>query len=353
MKKINSALLILLLPVFLYCDLKSSHNAKVLIKTIQIKQILNLKDLKLSTEGWVPFFDSFFDVDENGNFYFIEGVNHRILKFSPKKKLICQIGGTGQADDDLYYPCAVFVDCNSILVGDQGGKKIKRFSLSGHFISAYPIKHCVQLNTIRVGNRKIFCDARYEVDDWHKRKAISIFNANGDFIKEIGKSLKINDWVSYRLFNAAIFQVKNNHIYGTFKCHPVIFKYDLEGRNIFYKDLGEMNIPEIDEINKQVKESSFDTPSEKKSKKINVIRGTQYCMGFDVDENNHLYYALGSTAGLHLILHLDSDGKLLEKIILEKDNQILKIRGLYIRESIKYGIGYLKTFSDDALLFTF
>ncbi len=353
MKKIAFSLLILLVPLFLSGDSKSSSNAKVLTKTIQVKQILKLKDLKLSTEGWVPFFDSFFDVDKNGNYYFIDGVNHRILKFSPKNKLICQIGSIGQANYDLYYPCAIFVDCNSILVGDHGGKKIKRFSLTGQFISAFPIKDCVQLNTIRVGNGKIYCDARYEADDWQKRKAISVFNTNGDFVKEIGKNLKTNDWVSYRIFNAAIFQVKNNHIYGTFKCYPVIFKYDLEGRKVFYQDLGEMGIPEIDEINKQIREGSFDTHKEKKSKKINVIRGTQYCMGFDVDESSHLYYALGSTAGLHLILHLDSDGKLLEKIILEKDNHILKIRGLYIRESKKYGLGYLEAFRDDAFLFMF
>ncbi|UCH98137.1 MAG: hypothetical protein JSV88_15150, partial [Candidatus Aminicenantes bacterium] len=345
--------LILLLPFFLYGDSKSSHYTKVKTRTIQVKPILKLTDLKLNTEGWVPFFDSFFDVDQNGDFYFIEGANHRILKFSPQKKLICQIGSIGQADDDLYYPCAIFVDCNSILVGDHGGKKIKRFSLSGQFISAYPIKDCVQLNTIRVGNGNIYCDARYETDDWHKRKAISIFNTNGNFMKEIGKSLKTQDWVSYRIFNAAIFQVKNNQIYGTYKCYPVIFKYDLEGRIIFYLNLGEMSIPEIDEISKQVREGSFDTPGEKKSKKINVVRGTQYCMGFDVDENSHLYYALGSTAGLHLILHLDSNGKLLEKIILEKDNHIVKIRGLYIRESIRYGIGYLERFGDDAFLFVF
>jgi hypothetical protein len=330
-----------------------SEESKIKTRTIQVKPILKLKDLKINTKGISPIHDSFFDIDENGNYYFLEMINHRILKYSPKKEFICQIGSIGQADEDLYFPSAIKVDGNSILVAHREGKKLKRFSLSGQFISAFDIKDCIHMNTIRVHNGSIYCDARYEADDWYKRNAISVFNSKGEYIKGIGKNLKTQDWVSYRIFNAAFFQVKNNHIYGTFKCYPVIFKYDLNGRTIFYKDLGKMNIPEIDEINNRVNQGEFDTPEKRKSSQPNVIRGTQYCIGFDVSENNHIYYSLVSFPGFNSILHFDSNGNLLEKLILEKGDRPIKIRGIHIKKSVKYGIGYYKNFRDEVFLFVF
>ena len=330
-----------------------SEGSKTKTRTIQVKQILRLKDLKISTKGISPIHDSFFDIDKNGNYYFLEMLNHRVLKFSTKKEFICQIGSIGQADEDLYFPSAIKVDGNSILVAHMEGKKLKRFSLSGQFISAFDIKDCTHMNTIRVHNGNIYCDARYEADDWYKRNAISVFNTKGEYIKGIGKSLKTPDLASYRIFNASFFHINTKHIYGTFIFYPIIFKYDLDGRTIFYKDLGEMNIPEIDEINKLVSQGGFDTPKERKSSQPNVLLGTRYCLGFDVNENNHLYYSLVSFSGLNSTLHFDSNGALLEKLILEKDDRLVKVRGFYFKKSVKYGIGYFENFKEEAFLFVF
>ncbi|MDQ1352585.1 MAG: hypothetical protein QG657_2891 [Acidobacteriota bacterium] len=343
---------VLLFVVWLQGEPKTQPGSDpVLVKTstVQLIEIFRIADLKPAPKPAYPVIDSFFDIDGENCYYLIDGGNHRILKYNPKKEFICQIGSIGQGDKDLYHPAAILIDGHSILVADSGGQKIKRFSLSGEFISSFEIKDGIHLNTIEVSDGKIYCDIRFDSLDWNKRKLLSVFATNGKYLVELGKGLDVPDWTSYRFFNSSLFRVRNNYIYGAFKHYPVMFKYTLDGRVIFYNNLGEMNISEITEKNKEVKEQGMDTPQKKISNQQNMVKVKGYCSGFGVDDESHIYYGTLSSSGVSIILHFDAEGKLIERLILEKDNRPIKMMGFFIRKARKYVIGYVEKFADAGL----
>lgn len=349
-------MLIIVLGVFLHGESKrpsGTKGSKIKTKTVRIIDLFKLTDLKIDPGAMSFMHNGFFDVDADSNYYFLEMMNHRIVKYNRKKEFVCQVGSIGQGEKDLYSPSAICVDGDSILVSYREGKKIKRYSLTGEFISSFDVVDAFQINTLRAHAGKIYCDARYSSDDWYKRKAISVFDAGGKYLKGIGKSLKTPDSMTYEFFNTSYFQVRDNNITGAFKSSPVIFKYDLDGRTVFYKDLGKMNISEVDERLKIVNGSAYDTPGEKKSVESNTIRGVFYSNGCIVDDNGHIYYDFISFSGTHVLLHFDSDGNLVEKLMLEKENRPVKIFGIYIRDSVRYGLGCVKTFKEDGMLFIF
>lgn len=349
--------LILMLGVFLFGESKVPTVAKgsaIKTRRVQVIDLINLNDLKgHDPKAMSVMNNGCFDVDEEGNYYFLEMLNHRVVKFNSKGEFVCQIGSIGQGEKDLYSPIAICIDGNSILVSNREGKAVKRFSLNGEFISSFDIPDVFLVDTIRAHDGKIYCDARYKTDDWYKRNAISVFDAGGKFLKGIGKSLKTTEMFTYQFFNTVYFQVQGNHIIGAFKSSPVIYKYDLDGRTVFYIDLGKLNIPEVDEKLKQVNESAYDTPGQRKSTDSNTIMGVFYSTGCVVDPDGHLYYDFITSSESHIILHFDSSGSLLEKLILEKEDHPVILRGIYIRKSVRYGIGSFKNFKEGLMLFIF
>lgn len=356
--KIRLIIIFTILSGFLYhCDSKlptDSKRSNIETRKIQVKEVLRLTDLDINPNAMSFMHNGFFDVDAEGNYYFLEMMNHRIVKYNRKKEFVCQIGSIGQGEKDLYEPSAICVDGDSILVSYRQGKKIKRYSLTGEFISSFDIVDCFQINTLRALAGKIYCDARYSSDDWYKRNAISVFDAGGKYLKEIVKSLKTPDSFTYEFFNTSYFQVGDNGIIGAFKSSPVIFKYDLDGHSIFYKNLGKMNLPEVDERLKIVSEEDiYDTPEERKSADLSTIQGVYYSNGCIVDDSGHIYYDFIAFAGTHVLLHFDSDGNLLEKLVLERENRPVSIFGIYTRNSVRYGLGCVEAFSEDGMLFTF
>jgi hypothetical protein len=355
--KIRLIIIFTILSGLLYhCDSKpptDSKRSNIETRKIQVKEIFRLTDLGINPEAMSFMHNGFFDVDADGNYYFLEFMNHRIVKCSREKEFVCQIGSIGQGEKDIYEPGAICIDGDSILVTYRLGKKIKRYSLNGEFISSFDIANCFQINTLRTHAGKIYCDARYSSDDWRKRNAISVFDAGGKLLAEIGKSLKTPDLFTYEFFNASYFQVGDKGITGAFKSSPVIFKYDADGRSIFYKDLGKMNIPEVDERLKIVSEDIYDTPEERKSADPDIIQGVFYSNGCIVENSGDIYYDFLSFSGAHVLLHFDSGGNLLEKLVLEKENRPVSIFGIYIKNTVRYGIGCVDAFRDNGMLFTF
>ncbi len=291
-------------------------------------------------------------MDHESNYYFADRKNHRVLKFNPAGKFLFQIGSIGQEPPDLFFPGAIYIDKDALYVADKEGRTIKKFSLTGKFISAFDVKDCVKVNTLWVNNGMIYLDARYWADGYTKRKLITVVDNDGKDIKRIGKILKTTNWFAHKAFNAAIFQVKNQHVYGAFKSSPIIFHYDHDGKAVLFRDLGKMNISEIDELNKKVIEMELDTPQEKKTERENVVHSITYCSGFGVDDKGDFYYAVQCFGKHPRILHLDKNGKLAEKLKLMKDDQVVRTAGIYINNSIKYGLGYIGK-TDNGILFTF
>jgi hypothetical protein len=342
-------ILFVLIPVYSQND----SDPGIKVREVQVKQVLSIADLKPRPSSEILEFNNLFGMDHQSNYYFVDRKNHRVLKFNPAGKLLCQIGSIGQEPPDLFFPGAIYIDKDALYAADKEGRTIKKFSLSGKFISAFEIKDCVRVNTLWVNNGMIYLDARYWADGYTKRKLITIVDNNGKYIKRVGKIIKTNtNWFAHKAFNAAIFQVKNHHVYGAFKSYPIIFQIDQDGRNVFFQDLGKMNIPEIDELNEKVIQMELDTPQEKKTERENVVHSITYCSGFAVDDNGNLYYSTQRTGSNPRILHLDKNGKILEKFKLMNGEHVVRTAGIYIKKSLKYGLGYIGK-TDRGILFTF
>ena len=74
-----------------------------------------------------------FSVDLDNNLYFLDDANHRILKYDSSGHFLCQIGGIGQGNNDLIFPCGLFIWDGSVYVLDDFGHALKSFTLEGKY----------------------------------------------------------------------------------------------------------------------------------------------------------------------------------------------------------------------------
>lgn len=340
-----------LVLIFLFL-LTVSLPGKTKTEVIQAKKIFTLSDLKPAPSCHFSFMPNCFDIDKKGNYYFVVSKRHGILKYSPNGEYICQIGSIGKGKKDLYYPGIISIDNDTLYVCDSNPKRIKRFFLDGEYISSFEIKHGKQLTTLRINDGRVYADFRYYVKDFAQRKLISVFTPEGEQIAEIGKGPEVTVLPSYYTFNSTLFHILNNHIYGTLQFHTVIFKYDLKGNQTFYMDLTKMGIPEIDRITGDVHAKGADTPGNKKTQQVNMIRGVRYCFGFCIDSQGNFYYALKPDEQTPCILIFDSKGTWTKKVILAYKDKIIKPSALYFKNNKYYCIGHIKSYADESL-FTF
>jgi hypothetical protein len=324
---------------------------KTRAEVIQAKKIFTISDLKPAPSCHFTFMPNCFDIDKKGNYYFVVSKRHGVLKYSPNGDFISQIGSIGKGEKDLYYPGIISIH-NDMLYVSEGGKRIKRFSLDGNYISSFEIKHGKELSTIRVNDEKIYTDVRYYVKNFSHKKLISVFTREGELEAEIGKGPEVKAAASYWAFNSTFFHILNNHIYGTFQFSPVIFKYDFDGKQVFYKDLSKMGIPEIDRITEEVIGKGSDLPGNKKTKQTNTVMVIRYCTGFCIDSHGNFYYGIRLRGQANCILILNSKGTLHQKIILTYNDKIIKPSALYFKNNKHYCIGYIKSYADESL-FTF
>jgi hypothetical protein len=128
-------------------------------------------------------------------------------------------------------------------------------------------------------------------------------------------------------------------IFGAFNYYPVVFCYDFEGKELFYRDLGKAGVREIGELIKLGKEKGVDNPESIKREKgiFRII----YCRGFAVDKNKHIFYSL-NVKNKGLLLHIKESGEIMEEIILKKGKVIVLPLKLYIQNNIHYVIGKIK-----------
>lgn len=284
--------------------------------------------------------NNYFHVDEDENIYFLDSENHRILKFSKNGDFITQIGSIGQGKEDLYYPGGVYVKKNRVFVLNGGGVKI--FTSDGEYLSDFKIKNIWAASSIYVYHNRILIDVRYkDIKEYNKNKLISIFDLNGHNIIKLGRIIKCQKWGGYLNFNSCFIDVNGKKIFGTFPFYPIIFCYDFDGTELLYKDLRDLGIPEIDHIQEEITRRGLDTPES-----IQREEGTstmEFCSGFGVNKKKHMFYAVNiyNPYKKHSILHLDEKGRIIEKIILRKDNEYLEtiLRLFLAEDDTFYGIG--------------
>lgn len=320
------------------------------VKEVEVKALFDVMDLNPKIGKLLFPTNNYFSVDEKENFYFLNSENHRILKFSKNGKFTSQIGSIGQGKEDLYYPAGISVNKSRVFVINEG---VKIFTTDGMYQSGFKIPNFWIASSIHIYKNLILVDVRYkDTKNYNKQSLISVFDINGNYVNKFGRIIECQKWGGYLNFNSYFIDVVDEKIYGTFPIYPIIFCYDFNGKELFFKDLRNDRIEEINQIQNEIIERGMDTPDT-----IHKEEGTstlEFCRGFGVSDEKHIFYALNIYKPIkkHYILHFDEEGNLKEKIILKKDNTYLKniLRFSLEKNNTFYGIG---SYKDKIILFKF
>lgn len=323
--------------VYLF-SFKCSLICKIPIRQIEVTPLLNLSEIKpkFNVISGLIISNNAFSFDMKGNIFFLDYDNHRILKFDGHGNFIKQIGNFGQGNEELYFPAGIFVNKDILYILDQEGRQLKMFSLNGDFISNFRIEGVKRSRALFVTDDLLIINVLSKREKEHK-KPIALFTKNFKKLRELGKEIKTNSLAAYTTFNTAYISFHDNSIYGALRAYPVLFKYDIKGNEIFYKDLREMNIEEVLAIAKEGTEQEVDSPESLKEK--NRVKSMRYCDGFGIDKKGNIYYALNyDRAKRGVILHFNPKGVLIEKIVLRIDGKQVRIERLNILKSEHYAI---------------
>jgi hypothetical protein len=321
------------IPIFEFCE-----KSNIPVAEIEATCLFNINELN-------PYFNikpglilsrNAISIDEKDNLYFLDFNNHRVLKFDMRGNFLGQIGSIGQGNKDLFYPQGIFIHQNSVYVLDDSGSKLKMYSQEGDFLSCLEIDDKVNVKSFFVTKNLIILNALHK-KNFNKTKPISIYTKKFTKINEIGKIVVTPSSTASSVFNEMFVVFYDNSIYGCLKTLPIIFRNNVNGIEIVYKDLREMNIKEILTIENQGKKRGVDSPESIKDN--NRIRSMIYCDGFGISGNGDIYYALNyDRARRGLILHMNSEGELIEKIILKVNDEQPRIERILIRKNETFAL---------------
>ena len=327
-------LISILMLAILCCLLDASIS-----KEICARKIFNLNELnpKFDILPGLILSGSSVSIDENNNIFFLDFKNHRILKFDLKGNFIRQIGRIGQEGNSLFEPIGVFARGDKVYVLDRYGNRMKIFSHEGDLISSFSFAENIRTNSFIIIKDLIIVN-ELQNKAYNKRRPLSIYANDFKKIAEIGKQIKCTSFAAYRNFNEAYLCSNDNSIYGAFRAYPVLFRNDLPGRDLFFHDLRQLGIEEISAIDKEGKERGVDSPESIKNE--HSIKSMVFCSGLGVDENGQIYYALNyDKARRGVVLHLDENGNLLEKIVLKLDGKQIRVEGVYVKNQLRLALG--------------
>lgn len=142
-------------------------------------------------------------------------------------------------------------------------------------------------NSLAVDGDLIFVGVRYlDKENYNNYYLITVFSKEGKKIKEIGNTVKCASSIGYLKFNEIFICIVKKKLFGTFKNRPIIFCYEFDGIEIFFKNLEDIGLDEIKSLKVKEKEEGLDTPETKKSDLR--LRYLIYCYGFSVDKKNAL-----------------------------------------------------------------
>jgi len=312
---------------------------------IQVQPVLNLGKIQPS----ISRFDQF-SVDKEDHVYFLEAGKHGILEYDQTGKFIKQIGRIGQDQEGLYQPRGLYVGNQRILVLNKAGKSIKAFSFEGHCLFEWDIeKSYISDSPIEDADGNIWANVRYrdpeQKDTFNDYPLITLIGPDGVIKRGVGKIIPCRNLVQYRVFNSCFLAISGRKILGGFKYFPIIFAYDLQGNEIFRKDLREFGLPEIQWLENKAREKGFDRPETPPKKEFGV-QTVIYCRGISVDKNGHIYHVVNqyqdNNLGRGVIIHFDPLGNFLEKIFLKKGNaDVGIIMGIWIDpKGRRFAVGY-------------
>ncbi len=346
MKSIIRILVVVPLIFLLTCAVAKNE---IPSSAIEIMPIIELNSLtpKINVNVMSVISQNFFATDKDNNLYFVDCMNHRVLKYDPMGSFIRQIGSIGQGAEDLFNPFGIFIDDDILYILNKFGCELKFFSENGEYLKSFQINDALRSDSISVQSNKIAISIKYKKKaNYDSNKLISIFNIDGTFSHSIGKIIKTNSYKGFHKFNSVFINRVENIFFGAFQNPPVIFANDLSGEELYYKDLREYNLPEIVSLMKKEKSLKLDTPETKIT--TQSIKSIKYCHGFCTNSHFHVFYAINmydaaiNTEMRSVIYHFDEYGQPIEKIFPMRLGENIEIKNLYIdKGNTLNGIGVL------------
>lgn len=332
--------------VILFSCLPQSSSNLVQTEDIEIEPLFSLENFSPEVINTAILYGHSLCQDKNEKFYFLETINHRIIKTDVQGKILGQIGQIGQAEGDLYYPFGFNLFGEYLFILNNTGKEIKIFSTEGRYINSFKIDDVFQAQSIVTNSRLIFVDFRYKnwkaYDNSHLITSLSI---DGQIIKRFGALIESDNFSRYVEFNLVYLSLVDDFLFGAFKFLPIIFCYKTNGNKRFYRDLKECNVEEINIIMERVKKENFDLPG-KKVKLNQYFRGKVFCDGLAVDQAKNLFYVIncykseGFLFDKSIILIFNENGKLIKKIIPKLDDENIIIHQIALStKGYIFGIG--------------
>jgi hypothetical protein len=299
----------------------------------ELKPSINFEKIFLS----IAFANNYWDIDDKGNYYFLDIYNHRVLKFGENWQFLMQFGGIGQEEDSLYYPNGVFLYKETLFILDQEGKSVKSFSLDGTFLSSFDIKEAFSAESIFIENDEILLSVKYRSSAaYNENKLVSVFSLTGQKLRDFGKVIKSVKYGGYVMFNRIRIFGHGSRIFTPHNFWPSvrIFDDEIEIKTI---NLLNINLREIKEIAEDGKRRNADTPGSIAGEK--GVRSMFYCSGFyPISQKVFYYIASYKRFTESVVFILDENGNCKKRIKFEFLGKPLKIRDIKCKNNNKYFI---------------
>ena len=266
---------------------------KIPVQEIEAREILDLSNLEPKIDdGDLGEYSCAFAMDETENLYFADSQQHCVLKFDIKGRFLNRIGHVGMEGDGLYYPWGLFIEKDKLYILDNRGRSLKIYDTAGNFVSWMKFSDAYWAETLCVDKGNIFLNIRYfDEKNYNQHKLISVFSEKGKKKDAFGKIIRSHKFFGYSFFNTSYLTSVKNKIYGAFRFYPAVFCYDFTGREVYYHDLKNSKIEEIQRLNKEGIEGGMDMPGAIKTAEWGA-RAINYCSSFAVDREGRGYMSV-------------------------------------------------------------
>lgn len=285
---------------------------------VKLEFVRKIGELEGDNENLMFYSPSDIEVDDDGNYYILDGGNFRVQKFDKDLNFISSFGRKGEGPEEFtrgvqYSTFGIYN--NSIFVFD--GPRIHQFSLEGEFVKTSNLGW--QLFKPRITNEGQLLVAPYSgVDDSDPKSIVGLFDLEGNLLNGFGERYEFGNGLANGNENWGFAAINSkNEIYLARRYQNEIEKYTKDGKMIFKMD----------------RELDFDIVKAEYKKyengAVGVVKGpTQISRGFVIDSKDRLW-----------VVTSESDGKTRKFEIYNSNGELLgelSWDGLPSTGSIKY-----------------
>lgn len=324
-KNLNTIVLLLLLLNLL------SNGQELNNDKIEAKVLFKASDIKYKISFVLKFTRAVFKDD---NIFLLDMENHRILKLNRKGEIEGQIGGIGQADNNLYYPTSFVMKNEDIYVINKDGEEVKIFNIKGECKAKFSLIENNRADSIAVDSQGLIYINSRNPNNFKKKRLISVYNLKGKFIKSFGRIIEANNYAAYSTFNTTNLIIDDNNIHGNFDYCPNFFKYNLKGKEIYFKNMRDYKIKEIFDLDKKASTMGiFDQIDYNEPKGIKAL---PYNYGIEIIDGDII---INNIAGK--LFCFDNSGQFIKELNLIANDNTFKIFDFSINQKKEIGgIGF-------------